>query len=332
MANSLNYLRKSPGVLGDNIDRPRDMTGFAGGKNRYNQVFINGYYGILLSPPERLFNGLSSTATEAGASGAGVLNNELDMLSNANQYKDNGDSYNTFEAERWFHSACSGYSPHSRTLKTVDHIGKGGMNSSFIAGQDITRTFSLTFSEWQNLPIMGALRIWTNVIDPKMGISPLRGNEFIPANYKGDCYVAIFRPTASNGNNELAMTEDGLTQQISALDIEEVFYYTGVFPQALPEDVLNMDNGTNDQISLQVTFSFDGYPQTKADPWIIDRFVQEFNNRFGYASHYDPYLSMDRGEYRQPNSRGESRFGMKQNLYTARFGGIPLSQGLINRL
>jgi len=74
---------------------------------------------------------------------------------------------------------------------------------------------------------------------------------FSPAEYKGDAYVALCRPTVAKSNHA-----------ITASDIEQLFHFEGVFPETLPYDTLTSDIATNDSAQLSVTFSFDGWPTT----------------------------------------------------------------------
>jgi len=206
----------------DGRDRPRDWNRFMGGRRRTNHPFIGGYWYFFLEPPAYVFQ------------------------------NDNG------EATNWWFSTAEGFTPHSTNLTKVDVPGMGGQGSSYVAGREINRTFSVTFREYQNAPIMNFFTMWTAAInDPHFGLSVMRGNEYIPANYKGSAYAVLCKPTHGNHDSVGAsLTED---------DIEVLWYYDGVFPEGAPVDAFASDISGNDVLQLSVNFSFDGYPLNGKD-------------------------------------------------------------------
>lgn len=112
------------------------------------------------------------------------------------------------------------------------------------------------------MPILNIIRRWASVFDPFTGVSPLDGNHFIPANYKGWVAVAQTRPVRSKD------------EPLSADDIEECYIYQGVFPTNIPVDTAAASDITaNDTVQLSVTFSFDGAPMTSAEPRVTDKVV-----------------------------------------------------------
>ena len=196
-------------------EKPHSYNRFMGGRNRVNQPFITGYFHVLLRPP------------------AGLL-------------KDNND------VQSWFHSTCESFTPPSFTPILADVPALGGNNSSFLAGLDITRSFTLAFREYQRLPILGTINEWVSrAFNPNYGMSSL--NNYVPYNYKGDCIVVITTPQihVGGGSGGASIDEDA---------VEQVFYFDGVFPEQVPTDSLSSDISSHDGLQLSVSFRFDGWP------------------------------------------------------------------------
>ena len=87
-----------------------------------------------------------------------------------------------------------------------------------------------------------------------MGVSPLKGNAFLPSAYKGTVYVLQTKPVG-------AYPSAHLTQE----DIEEAWIFDGVFPLVVPIDMLNSDLAGSDGIQYNITFSYDGFPFTSSE-------------------------------------------------------------------
>jgi len=211
-------------------DKPQVLNRYSGGHNRLNQPYISGYWYLLMTPPR----GLVGSSDMQGKS------------------------------TDWFHATAESFTPPTKTITKADVPGMGGVASSFAAGQELSRTFTVAFREYQGLPIMNLLQMWTSMIDSRTGMSPL--DAYVPKNYKGSAYAALCRPTASTGG------------AIGISDIEQLFYFEGVFPETLPYDTLTSDIATNDSAQLSVTFSFDGWPMTKEVPGLITDFVTGLND------------------------------------------------------
>jgi hypothetical protein len=189
-----------------------------GGQFRNNQPYISGYFQTLFSLPDGLFKG------------------------------------NKDEASKWLRSTVEGFTPHSQTLNKVDIAGQGQIGSSFVGSVTTTREFTMTFREYQNMPILYIVRLWSAIFDPHTGVSPLNGEEFIPSNYKGSVCVIQTKPVKAKDGN------------LEASDIEELYVYQGVFPTTIPVDTAAASDITgNDTVQLSVTFSFDGAPLTSAE-------------------------------------------------------------------
>jgi len=170
---------------------PNYLSRYHGGHRRDNHPYISGYWYFLVNPPERLFN-------------------------DANGAK------NMEKARDWLFTTAESFTPPSRNLTKVDVPGMGGLATSYVAGQEISRTFTVAFREYQEMPVMNILQTWTSVLDPNTGVSPLLGNEYIPANYKGSCYAALCKPTVGSRSGGGSLTK--LTRE----DIDQIYYFDGV--------------------------------------------------------------------------------------------------------
>jgi hypothetical protein len=230
-------------------EKPDFLTRDIGGQWRSNQPYISGYFQIMVGLPEKLFDGADNAATAA----------------------------------KWLHSVCEGFTPHTQTLTKVDVLGQGQIGSSFVTNVITTREFTLTFREYQNLPILNIFRRWASIFDPFTGVSPLAGNDFIPVNYKGWIAVVQTKPVKSQNAD------------LSVGDIEECYVYQGVFPTTIPLDTVGAsDITTNEVVQESVTFSFDGSPLTSAEPGVTDKIIALLKDlKYMGASDttYDRYLS-----------------------------------------
>jgi len=212
-------------------DRPKHMNRYSGGHNRESQPYISGYWYLALLPPSALFGG------------------------------DKGQS----DAVQWFHSTAESFTPPSKTVTKVDVPGMGGMASSFAAGQELSRTFTVAFREHQDLPIMKALHLWTNMIDSNSGTSALK--EFVPREYKGQAIAVLARPGLHGANGMPDIQQ-----------IDQLFVFEGVFPESLPYDSFNTDIATNDTVQISTTFSFDGFPRMKDNAAALKQYSTVFAN------------------------------------------------------
>lgn len=255
--------RGTPGSSNTADDRPREMNRYMGGHRRYNHPYVNGYWYLLIEPPQYLFD--RSNVNQ------GIQRNVGGDVGVTYEQTGGREGPGAFETSRWLHSTAEGFTPPTRTLTKVDVPGMGGMGSSFVAGQQLTRTFSATFREYQDLPIFNALNMWTSVIDHHYGVSPMLGNEYLPANYKGSAFVFLCKPTI-------------LTDQvgIQAIDVEQFYFFEGVFPETSPYDGFNSDINTNDVVQLNVTFSFDGWPYGREHIAHFERGISLMQSIYGF--------------------------------------------------
>jgi len=205
------------------LDKPMPLNRYAGGHAKYNQPYVSGYWYLIMVPPAELLQNMQRDATT------------------------------------WLHATAESFTPPTKTVTKADVPGMGGLSSSFVAGQELSRTFTVAFREWQGLPIMNILQAWTNAIDSRTGVSPLKN--FTPNAYKGAAYAALCRPTVDGSGS------------IGPDQIEQLFYFEGVFPETLPYDTLTSDIATNDTAQLSVTFSFDGWPATRENKAVMEQFL-----------------------------------------------------------
>jgi hypothetical protein len=241
MGISENYMSRLGALLNDAIGviGPDTMTRYMGGHTRLNQPFISGYHQIIVNPPTTLYG--SSRASET---------------------------------QKWLTSACEGFTPHSSNINFVDVNGVGQIGASFPASRTFNREFTLTFREYQNMPILNIFRMWNGLFDPHLGITTMPSGGYIPNNYKGSICVGLLKPTTVNGN---------ATGEIGPGDIEEVYFYEGVFPTMVPDDTATAaDQATNDSIQLSVTFRFDGAPLDRSSNEVVDYFVSQVNGLGAY--------------------------------------------------
>ena len=229
-------------------DTPDYLTRDIGGHLRNNQPHITGYFQVIFGLPELLF---------VDADKAKI-------------------------ASQWLHSACEGFTPHTQTLNHAEIMGQGQIGSSFVTGVTTNREFTLTMREYQNLPVLNIIKQWSSVFDPFTGVSPLSGNKFVPANYKGWCAVAQTKPVKSK--------DEALTVE----DLEECYIYHGVTPTNIPLDSLGSDITTNDVVQHSLTFKFDNTPLTSAEPGVAAQVITLLSNLkvMGAGATYQKYWDM----------------------------------------
>lgn len=229
-------------------DRPNVMTRYMGGHNRDNHPYVSGYWQLVLDPPAAIFDSDAADATT------------------------------------WWHCTAEGFTPPTRTLNKADVPGQGGLGSSFVTGQTLTRTFTVTYREYQELPIFNIFQLWCSVIDPYTGVSELDGEMWVPKSYKGSAMAILTKPTISQEATPL-----------QPYDIEEVFYFHGVFPEAPPYDTLGTDIATNDVVQHSITFSFDGWPLTRKDPDVVEQAIAILEGNIYFDDTYMKYLQDVKG-------------------------------------
>lgn len=216
-------------------DRPDALTRYMGGQTRQNHPYVSGYWQFFVNVPPLIF-------------------------------PDNVDG----DIAQWLHSTAEGFTPPSRTLNKADVPGQGGLGSSWVTGQTLTRTFTVTFREYQNLPMFGIINRWCSIIDPYTGVAPIDGDAWIPTSYKGSAYAILTKPV---GGDLVGRVDDSM--------IEQVWAFSGIFPEGDGGDAFATDIATNDVAQLSITFSFDGWPLTKADAGTKVAALAHLNKKYG---------------------------------------------------
>lgn len=234
-------------IAADTLERPDALTRYFGGHNRKNHPFINGYWQLVLLPPKPIF--------EENAGSAALRETAME----------------------WWHATCEGFTPPSRMFNKADIPGQGGAASSYITGQTLTRTFSITFREFREMPNFHLFELWSAIIDPHVGVSEFSGDKWISNAYKGAAYVLMTKPTGAY-----------VDKPLQPEDIENVFYFHGVWPENTPHDTLAHDIAANDVIQYTLNFSFDGFPLTRADPDVVSTALSYLNS-LKYMDTYDSY-------------------------------------------
>jgi hypothetical protein len=224
-------------------ENPDYLTRDIGGHFRTNQPYISGYFQVMFGVPDKIFKQEASTAVT------------------------------------WLHSSCESFQPHGITINTADVIGQGGVGATFPTSKTITREFTTAHREYQNLPLINIIRLWSGFFDEFVGVSPFKGAEMIPTSYKGWAAVIQTKPTGARVGNPLQLD-----------DIEECYIYQGVFPKSVPIDTFSSDVTANDVAQLSVTWSFDGAPLTSAEDRVKERVLQMFNN-MKYLDTFDKYAA-----------------------------------------
>ena len=107
-----------------------------------------------------------------------------------------------------------------------------------------------------------------------MGVSPLKGNAFVPSSYKGTIYVLQTKPVGAFPNEHLSQE-----------DIEEAWIFDGCFPLSVPSDLLNSDLAGSDSIQYNVSFSYDGFP-FRSSEGAIARCLEVYKT-LGHSSYMD---------------------------------------------
>lgn len=245
IGNSFNDMASKVGSTG----RPKNLTRYLGGHSRTGHPYVNGYWQFFIAPPAVLFKNLD-----------GAL------------------------AGEWFHATAESFTPPSRNVTKGDVPGQGGLGSSWVTGQSLQRTFSVTHREYRDVPILKLYQLWTSVIVPHVGVSEIAGEDWMGTSYKGHAFAVLTKPVGQNNNNGTKINGG------NKWDIEDFFYFDGVWPENEPVDTLNQDISGNDLVTYTMNFSFDGWPLMKQD---THAFVTLSNllNLFEYQKTYDIYTT-----------------------------------------
>lgn len=167
-----------------------------------------------------------------------------------------------------FNASAESYSPPSRNITKQEVIGFGGIKKFLATSQEFSNSFTVTFREHGNMEIFGLLSHWSGLIHPFTG----KHNKI----YKGQCVIVLAKPTFSGGSEE--------QPKLDKPDVEEIFYFDGVFPESQPIDKFDANIESLETKTIDITFNFDGAFMTKVeytDKIKGEEFLNIFNKYLG---------------------------------------------------
>jgi len=179
---------------------------------------------------------------------------------------------NQDSAQKTLLSAAEGFTPPGdRQLKTEEIMGMGGLDSTFVTGQQIDRNFSIQYRDYWKAPIFRIHRQWTSIINPYTGGAVKAAesaslNNFDVKSYKGRLWVIETKPVMGNSAKEFE--ED---------DIQKVFYFDGVFPRTDLMSAYDSNISDNSVVRPNVQYSFDGFPLDETTPEILTNATAKLN-------------------------------------------------------
>lgn len=144
--------------------------------------------------------------------------------------------------EKYLHCVADSFNPPSKTIQKGEVSGFGGIKKYIPLNQQITSNFSITFFELAGMPIHKIFKIWTSMFNSQYGFSH-------PSVNKGQAYIFQCKPTWTH-ESRLAPSDK---------DVEEMFYFEGIFPESDGSDVLVSDISENGIVKYSTQFSFDSY-------------------------------------------------------------------------
>lgn len=212
---------------------------YQGGSNleKSTHPFIKGYFYVIFELPNIFTSGDRSKLTNL-------------LLSSAESYTPPGD----------------------RQLKTEDIMGMGGVDATFITGQQIDRNFSIQYKEYWGAPIFRTHRQWTSIIDPYSGGAIKKSSTGSVSNfeieaYKGQVWVIQTKPVL--GNSATNFTLD---------DIIKVDFMDGVFPKTDLKSIYDSNITDNSLVRPNVQYSFDGFPLDETNDEIKKKALSKLND------------------------------------------------------
>lgn len=173
---------------------------------------------------------------------------------------------------KMFNSTAESFSPPSRSISKDEIVGFGGIKKRLAVSQEESHSFSIGFRERFGLPVFDVINSWSKYINPVVGS--------ITPKYKGQAIVIIAKPTFSGqGNGVASLTPD---------DIDEIFFFDGIFPEGVPIDNLDADLATNDTKVINTTFNYDAGFLTKS--FDLTAFLGDFQGIIDDVILPTPYL------------------------------------------
>ena len=216
-----------------------DATGYLGGSARdSDHPYIKGYFYVFFGLPSSLFDGQGEAK----------------------------------QAQDYLLVSAESYTPPSdRTINLQDIRGQGGVDSSFITGQTISREFSIQYKDFWDAPIFRIHRKWTSYINPYLGASTVASN-FTSKEYKGVCMVIQTKPVVrksgkSSNNAAWAPT-----------DIIKVDYFDGVQPMTDLKSAYDANIADNSFVKPTVQYKFDGFPLDETTKDVLNKATDIMNS------------------------------------------------------
>lgn len=181
------------------------------------------------------------------------------------------------------HGAAESFTPPTRTINKGELSGFGGVKKYIVLNQTISSSFTINFLEFSKMPIRKALKMWTAINNPNYGFN-------VTDIYKGRAFVLLCKPTWSMlsstayvHGSDIPFTKD---------DIEELFYFEGVFPESDGSDSLQTDISMNDKVSYSIPFSFDSHNFGLENSDIVTDCISKFRECIGSYKQemYNPFV------------------------------------------
>lgn len=240
-----------------------DGTGYLGGsdKGKGDHPFIKGYFYVFFGVPNKIFD---------------VLNGGI----------------NRTQAKEFLLVSAESYTPPGdRTINLQDVQGQGGVDSSFITGQTITREFSIQYKDYWGAPIFRIHRQWTSYINPYLGGSTI-ADTFAASEYKGACMVIQTKPLVKNVGESAVQWKDE--------DIIKIDYFDGVQPMTDLKSAYDANITDNSFVKPTVQYKFDGFPLDETNDDVLRKAVLVLNNAKVFDKTHQVYTDFAKNETNIP--------------------------------
>jgi len=179
--------------------------------------------------------------------------------------------------------------PGDRTIMTGDIQGQGGVDASFITGQQITREFSIQYKDYWGAPIFRIHRNWTGYINPYLGGSTV-ASEFSSKEYKGACMVVQTKPVAKLKEQNTA------SGPYKKSDIIKVDFFDGVMPITDLKSAYDANITDNTFVKPSVQYKFDGFPLDETDENTMTKALTLLNSSSIFESTISAYSKLNISE------------------------------------
>lgn len=227
---------------------------YKGGHVLTSGPFVSGYWYLLLELPVGLLDGKVTESTSLFSTN---INNHLKI-------------------KKYLHCVAEAFTPPSKTIQKGEVSGFGGIKKFIPLNSSITPNFTITFFELSGLPIHKIFKIWTNMFNSQYGNS----NSIVN---KSRAYIFLCKPTWSYtiGSGSSLVRELAPSKE----DVEEMYYFEGIFPETDGSDSLNSDISQNSIVQYQIQFSFDSYYFGVEHDDIVDKGLDVLRSTVGIYEH-----------------------------------------------